>query len=171
MSIYLINGPSGTGKTSIGNELQKRGYKVIDTDQEFGYYADLNTEAPVKFPGELVTEAWYSQYGWIWDSKKVEKTLNEAHGMFFLCGGALNESPFYPRFDKIFRLIVDPVTMKKRLRSRKGDEHTNNPKFIARMLDFRVTAEDDAHKMGWVVINTSHKTVSESVDEILSYVK
>lgn len=42
MTAYLINGPSGTGKTSISRCLQERGFRVINTDEEFGYYADLH---------------------------------------------------------------------------------------------------------------------------------
>lgn len=171
MSTYLINGPSGTGKTSIGKELAKRGYRVIDTDKAFGYYANLQTEKPVKFPGEdRVSPEWYAINGWIWRKKEVEKVLNEAKEVTFFCGGALNESQFYHRFTQIFRLIIDSETLVNRLSARVGDQHTNNPSFIARMVSFLEHAKSDAEKLGWVVIDTSKKSVEESVEEILAHV-
>lgn len=171
MPVYLINGPSSSGKTSVGHELQNRGYRVINTDEEFGYYADLKTEKPVDFPGgDHVSADWYAKNGWIWNKKRVEKAIKNAPDILFFCGGALNESQFYPRFAKIFRLIIDPDTLIKRIGSREGDEHTNNPEFIARMLGFLENAEKDARKLGWVIINTSKNTVRESTDEILSYI-
>lgn len=168
MPTYLINGPSGTGKTSVGNELKKRGYSVFDTDESFGYYANLETEEVVEFPGENVTEEWYSKYGWIWDRVKVEKVLSNKTDTIFFCGGSLNESIYYPKFTSIIRLVVTPEVLVQRIQSRKGDEHTNNPAFIERMVKFLETARADAEKLGWIVVDTSSKTAKASVDEILS---
>lgn len=170
MSVYLINGPSGSGKTSIGAELQERGFRVIDTDEKFGYYANLETEEPAEFQHKNVTEDWYKHHGWIWDKQKVEEVINNATETTFFCGGSLNESIFYPRFNRIFRLIVTPETLVARIKKRGNDKHTNNPVFIARMLKFLETAKADGEKSGMVVIDTSAKTVSESTDELLSYV-
>ena len=38
---YLIDGVSGTGKTSVCNELQRRGYHAIHGDRELAYLGDL----------------------------------------------------------------------------------------------------------------------------------
>ena len=169
MSAYLINGPSGTGKTSIGHSLQHRGFRVINTDEEFGYYANLETEQEVKFPSEEVTEEWYKDNGWIWNKNKVEEVLSKGDEIIFLCGGSINENIFYPRFEKIFRLVVDADILIKRIESRGNDVHTNNPDFIARMLKFLKTAKSDGEKAGMVIIDTSKKSIDESTDELLSY--
>lgn len=171
MSIYLINGPSGSGKTTIGSELQKRGFRVIDTDEEFGHYANLDSGKEVKFPNGSVTEIWYSQNEWVWDKSKVKEVFDNATETIFFCGGASNENIFYPHFQKIFRLIVDADTLVQRIKDRGVDPHTNNPVFIAKMLKFLESAKSDGEEMGMVVIDTTNKSVGESTDELLSFVK
>ena len=37
---YLIEGVSGTGKTTVAEELQRRGYHVIHGDRELSYLGD-----------------------------------------------------------------------------------------------------------------------------------
>jgi broad-specificity NMP kinase len=43
---YLIEGVSGTGKTSVCNELQRRGYHAIHGDRELAYQGDPETGEP-----------------------------------------------------------------------------------------------------------------------------
>lgn len=40
---YLIEGLSGTGKTSVCDELQRRGYHAIHGDRELAYQGDPET--------------------------------------------------------------------------------------------------------------------------------
>lgn len=55
---YLIEGLSGTGKTTVGEELARRGYRVLDADEAFGYYGDPETG--------ISTETKH-QLNWLWD--------------------------------------------------------------------------------------------------------
>ena len=41
---YLIEGGSGTGKSAVWEELQRRGYKAINGDRELAYKGDPQTE-------------------------------------------------------------------------------------------------------------------------------
>ena len=43
MRNYLIEGVSGTGKTSVCKELQRRGYYAINGDTELAYQGDPET--------------------------------------------------------------------------------------------------------------------------------
>jgi broad-specificity NMP kinase len=43
MRNYLIEGVSGTGKTSVCKELQRRGYYAINGDTELAYQGDPGT--------------------------------------------------------------------------------------------------------------------------------
>jgi hypothetical protein len=43
---YLIEGVSGTGKTSVCKELQRRGYHAINGDTELAYQGDPETGKP-----------------------------------------------------------------------------------------------------------------------------
>lgn len=44
---YLIEGVSGTGKTSVCDELQRRGYHSIHGDRELAYQGDPKTGKPL----------------------------------------------------------------------------------------------------------------------------
>jgi broad-specificity NMP kinase len=44
---YLIEGVSGTGKTSVCKELQWRGYYAINGDTELAYQGDPETGKPM----------------------------------------------------------------------------------------------------------------------------
>jgi broad-specificity NMP kinase len=43
---YLIEGVSGTGKTSVCHELRRRGYHAINGDRELAYQGDPKTGEP-----------------------------------------------------------------------------------------------------------------------------
>jgi broad-specificity NMP kinase len=40
---YLVEGVSGTGKSSVCDELRRRGYKAINGDRELAYQGDPET--------------------------------------------------------------------------------------------------------------------------------
>jgi adenylate kinase family enzyme len=63
MKAYLITGPSGSGKNTIMAELYKRGYKIVETDSTFGYWANIVDETPIKYPGNKnLTEDWIKEH-------------------------------------------------------------------------------------------------------------
>jgi len=43
---YLVEGLSGVGKSSVYEELIRRGYKAVSTDRAWSYYADPDTGLP-----------------------------------------------------------------------------------------------------------------------------
>src|SRR5258708_2293376 len=44
---FLIEGVSGAGKTTVAEELQRRGYHVVHGDRELAYYGDPETGDPL----------------------------------------------------------------------------------------------------------------------------
>ncbi len=60
---YLIEGVSCTGKTTVCNELQKRGYHAIHGDRELAYQGDPETGMP--------TDGILHEHH-IWDIQKVK---------------------------------------------------------------------------------------------------
>ena len=115
---YLIDGVSGTGKTSVCREL-RRGHQAINGDAELAYQGDPETGLPVD---------GHTHENHIWDVEKV-KTLvagNETASTFF-CGGSRNFSHFVNRFDGVFSRCRD-----RRHRARRPGRRRDPASYSAR---------------------------------------
>jgi broad-specificity NMP kinase len=83
---YLIEGVSGTGKTSVCHELRRRGYQAINGDRELYYQADPTTGENTK---SLDSEAEAQHANNLWDIDKVRKlATNQDNEATFFCGGS-----------------------------------------------------------------------------------
>ncbi|MGL4235178.1 hypothetical protein [Tabrizicola sp.] len=154
---YLIEGVSGTGKTSVCDELLRRGYHAIHGDRELAYQGDPETGAPLGGSG-------HEHH--IWDVGKVRSlTADRRHAMSFFCGGSRNFSRFIELFDGVFVLEVDIDTLNERLAARPEDEFGGRPserQFIARLHATKEDVPKDA------VSIDARVPLARVVDEILS---
>ena len=86
---YLIEGVSGTGKTSVCTELQRRGYQAIHGDRELRYQGDPETGTPTD-------DRAHSP---LWDVEKVKAVVaKQEEAISFCCGGSRNFSQFIALF-------------------------------------------------------------------------
>jgi len=113
---YLIDGVSCAGKTTVCDELQRRGYQAIHGDRELAYLGDLKTGKPVDGSAD--------EHGaWIWDIEKVRALVaDQNHAATFFCGGSRNSDRFIDLFDEVFVLEVDVDTLNRRLAARPENE-------------------------------------------------
>lgn len=156
---YLIEGVSGTGKTSVCDELQRRGYQAIHGDRDLAYRGDPETGAPTDDGGH--------EYH-IWDVEKV-KTLvaDQDQALTFFCGGSRNFEKYIDLFDGVFVLEVDLDTLNRRLDERPDSEWGGGepPK---RELIWRLhQTKEDLPKNGISIAATG--PVAHVVDEILRH--
>jgi broad-specificity NMP kinase len=96
---YLIEGVSGTGKTSVCKELQQRGYYAINGDTELAYQGDPET-------GKPVDGSKHEHHIWYVDRVKA-LVANQHEDVAFFCGGSRNFSKFIDLFEGVFVLEVD----------------------------------------------------------------
>jgi broad-specificity NMP kinase len=77
MKKYWLTGVSGTGKTTIGVELAKRGYYVIDVEEAEGLCAWWSNESNkfVDFP-DVVTADFSARHQWRLDVDKLEEMID-----------------------------------------------------------------------------------------------
>ena len=114
---YLIDGVSCAGKTTVCNELQRRGYHVIHGDDELSYWGNLETGQPMD--GSADDE----QRTWMWDVEKVRALVaDQNHAATFFCGGSRNSDRFIGLFDEVFILDIDLDTLDRRLAARPENE-------------------------------------------------
>ena len=172
---YLIEGVSGTGKTSVAEELQRRGYHVLHGDRELKYRGDPETGERLSEPvhaSEWDKVVWQQQH-LLWDIGKVQSVIaDHSNALSFFCGGSRNFSKFIDLFDGVFVLEVNDLdTLYRRLDERVARDPSDwggrpeEKELIARL---HRTKEDIPS--GGIVIDATQPLVS-AVDEILRHVR
>ena len=142
---YLIEGVSGTGKTSVAEELQQRGYHVIHGDRELAYQGDPQTGEPLDGltqAGMTDSVTWGHEHH-IWDVDKVRSLIaDQRNAISFFCGGSRNFHRFIDLFDQVFVLDVDLETLNRRLAGRPEDEFGSAPSERELITRLHATKED-----------------------------
>lgn len=156
---YLVEGVSGTGKTSVCRELNRRGYQAINGDRDLAYQGDPET-------GATIDSAVHEHH--IWDVSRV-RALVADHGepVTFFCGGSRNFLKFIDLFDGVFVLDVDLETLHGRLDQRPPDEWGSRPSERDLIVRLHRTKED-IPRTGVVIDATP--PLAKVVDEILRHV-
>lgn len=115
MRNFLVEGVSGTGKTSVCKELRRRGFHAVNGDTDLAYQGDPQTGEP--------TDESPSHWHHIWHVDKVRALVaDHDEPVTFFCGGSRNFSRFQDLFDGVFVLEVDLDTLHRRLDQRPDDE-------------------------------------------------
>lgn len=154
---YLIEGVSCTGKTTICNELRKRGYHCINGDTELAYQGDPATGEPLE---------GHAHEHHIWNVEKVRALVaDRSHPATFFCGGSRNFASFIGLFDGVFVLEIDLDTLNRRLAARPESEWGG--KASERQLVRRLHAtREDLPQEGVAIDATA--PVPRVVDDILA---
>lgn len=154
---YLVEGLSGTGKTTVADELQRRGHHVVHGDRELAYQGDPRTGEPTEVG---------AHENWLWDVRKVRALVGEQrHEATFLCGGSRNVPTFLDLFDGVFVLEVDLETLHRRLDARPDEEWGGGrPTERERIVRWHET-KTDVPADGIAIDSTA--PVEQVVDEIL----
>ena len=153
---YLIEGVSGTGKTSVCHELRRRGRHAINGDNELAYQGDPRT-------GEPLDGLAHEHH--IWDLDKVRAlAADQSYAASFFCGGSRNFASFIDLFDRVFVLEVDLDTLNRRLAQRPETEWGGRP--AERRLIRRLHATKEDTPRGDVVIDAT-APLERVVDAIL----
>lgn len=127
MKRVLLTGMSGTGKSSVIEELAARGYKAIDTD--YDGYSEL-----VNVPDDELTGIGPGQ-DWVWREDRIQNLLStEDADVLFVSGTSPNQGAFYPQFDHIVLLSAPAEVMVERLMSRTNNTYGKLPWEIERAI-------------------------------------
>lgn len=153
---YLVEGVSGTGKTSVCRELQRRGHHAVNGDTDLAYQGDPETGRPLD-------TAVHEHH--IWDVDRVRAIVaDHSEPATFFCGGSRNFARFVDLFDEVFVLEVDLDTLLRRLGERGDDEWGGRPS--ERDLVVRLHATHEDVPAGGVAIDAT-QPLTAVVDEIL----
>jgi adenylate kinase family enzyme len=168
---YLIEGVSGTGKTTVAEELQRRGYHVLHGDRNLAYRGDPKTGKPLDSPAHknVMDSVEWEQKHWIWDIDKVKSVIaDHSIPISFFCGGSRNFYHFIDLLDGVFVLEVNDLdTLYRRLDERVARDPTDwGGKPEEKEILARVHAtKEDIPKGNFVIDSTA--PIEHVVDEIL----
>lgn len=155
---FLIEGVSGTGKTSVCRELRRRGYDAVNGDTELAFQGHPETGEP---------SDTRSHENHIWDVSRVWELVSDpGEPVTFFCGGSRNFSKFIDLFDQVFVLDIDADTLHKRLDQRAPDDWGSEPSerdLIVRLHRTKV----DIPRTGVLIDATA--PLSDVVDAILRH--
>jgi hypothetical protein len=143
---YLVEGLSGAGKSSVYEELIRRGYKAISTDRAWKYRADPDTAH------------------WMWHQQRAVGELESPEPeVLFVCGSSRNRDRFLPYFTKVFNLRIDDDTMRRRLGERTNNDYGRQPEELELML--RLNRSDE--KAAGAIDVDATQPLDQVVDELL----
>ncbi len=115
MTVVLVTGMSGTGKSSALAELARRGHQVVDTD-----YGDWIEGRPGSEP--------------LWREDRIDELLRHQDGVLFVAGCVANQGKFYPRFDAVVLLSAPADVIVERVATRVTNDFGKNDAERARIL-------------------------------------
>ena len=154
---YLVEGLSGAGKSSVYEELIRRGYRAISTDRAWKYHPDPVT-------GLRDGASRYDAPKWD-EHKAISELESLEPEVLFVCGSSRNRDRFLPYFTEIFILRIDDDTMRRRLQERTNNDFGKQPEEIDLMLRLN---RSDAKPAGAIEIDAT-QPLHQVVDELLRF--
>ncbi|MEO1537284.1 MAG: AAA family ATPase [Pseudomonadota bacterium] len=164
---FVIEGVSGAGKTTVCDELVRRGYHAVHGDRELRPPKThalhcLNPEDAPRHEAELVALVHKNA---IWDKAKVLRHIeNSGVDISFFCGGFRNHVDLMGLFDGAFVLEVDAGTLARRLSTRPTDEFGGRPLEQTLIMKLHATKED--MPKGAISIDAT-RPIEEVADQII----
>ncbi len=153
---------SGTGKSTLIEELGARGHHAVDAD--YDGFSEL-----VSVPDDELTGLGTGQ-DWVWREDRIQELLSGTGiGVLFVGGCAANQGKFYPRFDHIVLLTAPAEVIAHRLATRTSNPYGKDPDEVARTLRLQQTVEPLLRRRADLEVDTS-VPVGEVVATVLSHV-
>lgn len=153
MTRVLITGMSGTGKSTLLDELAGRGYPTVDTD--YGDYYEL-------VDGER-----------LWRADRIEALLNttpaDSADVLFVQGTTRNQGSFYPWFEHIVLLSAPVEVLIERLTHRTANPYGKDRAELAETLEYVETIEPLLRASATLEVVTT-VPASQVADIILAHV-
>ena len=169
MQKVYITGVSGTGKSTVVKELERRGIFTISIDEVEGLCCWRNKktgkQVEYHFDGG---ENWFKSYDWMCDAEKLKELMNLGKDLVVIAGIAGNQDSYLSLFDKIFVLQCKPETFIKRVIEREtNDGFGKNPSEQEFLLNIYRGFEEDLLMKGAISVNTE-QSLEKVADEIIS---
>ena len=142
----LVTGMSGTGKSSVLGELERRGHRVVDTDE--GDWIDRSGPEP------------------LWREDRIAALLDEhGEGTLFVAGCVANQGRFYPRFEAVVLLSAPRQVILGRVSGRDSNDFGKTDEERAKIVSDLEEFEPLLRTGATIEIDTQ-SPLSEVADEL-----
>ena len=155
MPLIYITGPTGSGKSTICEELRAKGFSAYDTDEKEMRTLQFIDDRQLLVLDEKVIRKIYS----ISESKPT-----------FICGTSPNDLDFRELFAKIIVLTIEEAEQQSRIISRTNNSYGKEPHQLANALKWRSIQIEKYKSVGAIAINAS-QPIDKTVSQILSIVE
>jgi shikimate kinase len=148
MKRILITGMSGTGKSSVIEALQARGFLAIDTD------SDEWCE-------------WTTDSDWIWREDEMETLLRQQQTHLFVSGCKSNQGKFYPQFDHVVLLSAPLEVMLQRIAIRQNNPYGKSAEEREQIIGYLEIVEPLLRSGCDLEIGTAALNIEQVADELV----
>lgn len=121
-----ITGVSGTGKSAIAQELEKRGFSAFSIDEMDGLCNWVDREKKQIDNNYVPNLDWLNAHDWICDIEKLKSILNVDKDLIIVTGISTNQDDYLNFFDMILLLQCNENTFMQRMEHRHKNPQGNN---------------------------------------------
>lgn len=166
MLVY-VTGIAGSGKSTLRSELQRRGYRAIDADEDLCAWFDAAGNQVPTLPLNLRAAAWYRDHTFRLIEERVAAFADVGEGgIGFVLGVAANADDMTPYFQDRFFLTADTEIVLERLRTRDGAAHATRFAGFDSAKEWQQFAESRWTQKGYTPIDSSG-TPADVADNLL----
>lgn len=173
MSLYLVTGNSGTGKSTLTHIFRERGYAAYDTDDDAlarwqhnitGYiHPKSSVKAHQRTPEFLAAHSWNVP-------RSVIESLDEPNKPVFVLGAMSNELQVVDLFAGVVALYIDDATMTHRLHTRTNNNWGKQDHELAQSVAQHQGALERYQQLGYIVIDAAQPSdlVADEIEQHLA---
>jgi dephospho-CoA kinase len=175
MSLIYITGVPGAGKSTVRQELLRRGYTVYGGAED-NIAAFYNNETGERLEGWVEakdrTPEWKARYTWKIMRETVERLKQQAKNeIIFLCAVTRNDvDELWDLFDIVIALTIDGQTLRYRLGTRTNNDVGKTQDELQSIIKRQKAAEESYRRLGAAIID-GRSSINKVVDEIVALSK
>jgi RNase adaptor protein for sRNA GlmZ degradation len=165
MKRILITGMSGTGKSSVIEELKRRGYEAVETESD--EWCEWKNVIAVGNRHEDTP-----QPDWVWREDKLQILLQkERQAPLFVSGCTSNQGKFYPLFHQVVLFSAPLEVMLQRVATRQTNPYGKRDDEREEIIRYTEMVEPLLRSGCDLEIDTSQLTVQQVTEKLIGLAK
>jgi len=165
----LLTGVSGTGKTTVCRELEKRGFATLGIDETEGLSYWVNKETKEKLVQKVdFSKEFLANYEWICDLEILKNLVDSVDSTVVICGNVENIAECIDYCDTVLLLVCSPETFFARIDSRTDNEYGQSDDAKNLILNYYKNDNEKCIAGGAVIID-AEQSIEKVVDAVIKH--